>query len=114
MPWLLENVPAWHVWHWASLVRLHAVDVNWPGAQVVHGVQVLAFDVVEYVPCNSSAQEEQILSEVAEQSEETYLPLVHVRQVEHVLLAVAPTAVEKVPALQPRQAALAGAPLPVQ
>lgn len=60
------------------------------------------------------SQEEQTLSEVAEQSEETYLPLVHVRQVEHVLLAVAPIAVEKVPALQPRQAALAGAPLPVQ
>lgn len=49
MPWLLENVPAWHVWHWASLVRVHAVDVNWPSAQSVQTVQAVALVVVEKV-----------------------------------------------------------------
>jgi hypothetical protein len=40
-------VPAAQFAHTASLVVVHGVDVNWPEGQLVQGVQVAAFDVVE-------------------------------------------------------------------
>ena len=105
---LTEKVPAGHVWHTALVVRLQAVTLYCPDAQVVQGEHALASAVGENVA--SSVQSVQTALAVDVHTDALNLPATHVV---HGLQADEPEVTLKVPAAHPWQAADVSIPTPV-